>query len=254
MSSPFPGMNPYLEQEDAWHDFHQRFAPFVADLLEAQVGPGYIVKVESHIYVHDLPDDERHLLGRADISVARPSPSAGTNSSVAVLEAPAQVWLPVYDIERDSYVEIRDRRGRQLITIIELLSPSNKLPGADRDQYVAKRAQLFSSSAHLVEIDLLRGGERMPMEGLSPCDYCVLVSRAEERRRAGLWPIRLRDPLPTIPIPLRAPDPDARIDLKLALDHIYYSANYAKYIYDGTPNPLLSPEDAEWARRFVAAS
>src|SRR5438552_2182497 len=110
MPSPFPGMNPYLEQDDAWHDFHQRFAPLVAELVGAQIGPDYIVKVESHIYIHDLTEDED-------------------------------------DVERDSYVEIRDRRGRHLITVIELLSPSNKQPGADRDQYVAKRAQLFSSSA-----------------------------------------------------------------------------------------------------------
>jgi hypothetical protein len=211
------------------------------------------VKVESHIYVHDLPENRRHLLGRADASISRASPASGNHgtATVAFLEAPVEVWLPEYDIERDTYIEIRDRRGRQLITVIELLSPSNKYPGNDRNQYVAKRAQLFSSLAHLVEIDLLRGGERMPMEGLPQCDYCVLVSRVEQRRRAGLWPIKLRDPLPPIPIPLRAPDPDATLDLKLALDRIYDSANYGKYIYEGAPNPPLSREDSEWARQFL---
>jgi hypothetical protein len=244
-------MNPYLEREDAWHDFHQSFMPLVRQLLVSQIGPEYVVKIESHIYIRDLPENQRHLLERVDVSLAHSAAPAPTRGSTSVLEAPVEVWLPAYDLERDSYLEIRDRRGRQLITVIELLSPSNKQPGSDRIQYVGKRAQLLSSLAHFVEIDFLRGGDRMPLEGLPGCDYCVLVSRVEARRRAGLWPFGLRDPLPVIPIPLKRGDPDATINLKVVLDQIYDSANYAKYIYESTPNPPLSPEDAEWARQFL---
>ena len=118
------------------------------------------------------------------------------------------------DVEHLSFVEIRDRQGRDLVTVIELLSPTNKRPGPDREQYLAKRRQLLASGVHLVEIDLLRGHPRLPLDDLPPCDYYVMVSRAEERPQAGLWPLGLRDPLPPIPVPLRAADPDASLDLQ----------------------------------------
>src|SRR5262249_25348832 len=105
--------------------------------------------------------------------------------------------------------------------------------------------------AHLVEIDLLRGGRPMPVDDRPACSYSVLVSRVEERPRAGLWPITLRDQLPIIPIPLRQPDGEARIDLQELLHRIYDASGYEYYIYGGTPEPALSPEDSAWARQFV---
>ena len=204
MPSPFPGMNPYLEQDDAWEVFHGQFIPVAMEILNAQAGPDYIVKMDERIYVHDVEQDARVFLGRADVSVAHPQEGGETSSGTALLEAPAKVRLPVVDLERDPFIEIRDRRSRRLITVIELLSPSNKNPGRDRDQYINKRDQLLGGSVHFVEIDLLRGGPRMPAEDLPECDYCVIVSRAELRPTAGVWPIHLREPLPTIPIPLRA--------------------------------------------------
>ena len=113
------------------------------------------------------------------------------------------VQLPVMDIERISYAEIRDTRDWQLITVIELLSPANKYSGSDREQFLAKRGELLSSHVHYVEIDLLRGGPRLPARKLPDCDYYVLVSRAELRPDAGIWPIGLRERLPIVPIPLR---------------------------------------------------
>ena len=134
----------------------------------------------------------------------REVPSFGNQASATgLLEAPASVWQPPVDVERHSYLEIRDRENRQLITVIELLSPSNKKLGSDRDQYLAKQHQLLSSTANLVEIDLLRGGPRMPWLDMPVCDYCVVVSRVAERPRAGIWPIQLRERLPLIPVPLR---------------------------------------------------
>ncbi len=219
MPSPFPGMNPYLEQDDAWHDFHERFIPLAADVLGAQVRPNYIVKIDEHVYVHELPPDP--------------------------------LLLPAIDIERVAFAEIRDRRSRELVTVLELLSPSNKRTGADREQYLATRGQLQASNAHLVEIDLLRGGQPMPAANRPACAYAVMVSRVEERPGAGLWPVQLRDRLPHIPIPVRQPDPDAELDLQALLDRIYDAARYALYIYGGTPEPPLGAEDADWARQFV---
>src|SRR5262249_30145675 len=155
MPSPFPGMNPYLEQETVWHDFHESFMPQVRRILTAQVRPNYIVKIDEHVYIHELPADERHLVGRGDVTLARGQDTTGSQATGATLVAPAQVRLPAVDVERLSYVEIRDREDNQLITVVELLSPSNKLTGPDRDQYLTKRGQLLSSPVHFVECDLL---------------------------------------------------------------------------------------------------
>jgi hypothetical protein len=103
----------------------------------------------------------------------------------------------------------------------------------------------------LVEIDLLRGGERMPVEEMPACDYIVMVSRSYERPRVELWPLALRDPLPTIPIPLRRGDRDATIDLQRLLHEQFDAAGYEDYIYRGRPQPPLSEIDAKWAESLV---
>jgi Protein of unknown function (DUF4058) len=157
-------------------------------------------------------------------------------------------------VENVPFLEIRDRLGHDLVTVIELLSPSNKRPGDDREQYLAKRRELLHSPTHLVEIDLLRGWRPMPQDGRPECDYSVMVSRAERRRAAGFWPIRLRDRLPVIPIPLRAPDVAARVDLQEAIHRAYDGPGYEHFIYRGEPEPSLSPGDAAWASQFIPAT
>jgi hypothetical protein len=244
-------MNPFLEQDDAWHDFHERFLPLVADLLVAQVRPNYIVKIDEHVYVHELPPEPRHLLDRADVLVGRSPRPGEPRPGVGLLEAPARVGLPALDVERLAFVEVRDRRNRELVTVVELLSPSNKRSGADRDQYLSKRAQVLGSTAHLVEIDLLRGGKPMPLEDRPDCDYSAMVSRVEQRPDAGFWPIRLRSRLPEIPVPLRAPDGDARLDLQEIVHRLYDAAGYEDYIYDSVPDPPLAAGDLAWARALV---
>ena len=255
MPSPFPGMDPYLEQDDAWHDFHERFIPLVATLLGGQLRPRYIVKIDEHVYVHELAARPRRLVGRADVSLSRgtrkatrePAPGAATG----LLEAPVTVRLPAVDRERLSYVEVRDRKSRELVAVVELLSPANKHPGPDREQYLAKRMEVLNGPVHLVEIDLLRGGSPMPAHDRPRCSYSVLVSRAERRLDAGFWPISLRERLPVVPVPVRAHDADARLDLQAALDRIYDEAGYGDYIYDGSPRPRLGKKDAEWARALL---
>jgi hypothetical protein len=256
MPSPFPGMNPYLEQDDVWHDFHERFLPHLAEVIGSQLAAHYIVKIDEHVYIHEPSAERRALLGRGDVLVAsrQPASATGTAAATAPAGAPAQVVLPVVDVEGVSYLEIRDRRERRLVTVVELLSPANKYSGPDREQYLGKRGGLLASSAHLVEIDLLRGGPRMPFAGPLPeCEYYAMVSRMEKRPTADFWPIRLRDPLPVIPIPLRAPDPDVRLDLQAALHHVYDVARYANYVYEAAPQPALRAADEAWARSLIAA-
>jgi hypothetical protein len=254
MPSPFPGMNPFLEQEAFWQDFHLAFLPAIRGRLVAQVRPKYIVMLDKHLYVQEVPHEPRprRLVGRADVSVARPAkPRAVTTGGVDTLEAPTQVQIPAQDVRRVPFVEVRDRLGRELIAVLELLSPANKRAGADREQYVAKRRQLLQSAAHFVEIDLLRGGRPMPLENRPKCDYSVLVSRAQARPWAGFWPIRLRQRLPVIPVPLLPTDADARIDLQEIFNQVYVAAGYGDFIYAGLPEPRLGAKDIAWARALL---
>jgi hypothetical protein len=201
-------MNPFLEQEDTWPDFHHRFIDRMAEAIAEQVEPRYLVKLKI----------EEHL-------------------------------LPWPEAERQAFLEIRDRFSRELITVVEFLSPANK--GRHRDQYMLKRDRVLISTAHLVEIDLLRGGEAPPAPDRPECDYSVMVSRAEQRPEAGFWPIGLRAPLPAVPIPLRTPDHDATLDLQGLLHQVYDAGRYAYYIYEVPLSPPLSPEDEAWTRQFV---
>jgi hypothetical protein len=251
MPSPFPGMNPYLERDVASHDFHERFIILGAGMIGSQVRPNYIVKIDEHISIHELGDESRRLLGRADLGLTPTRWSADPAPGGGLLEAPARIRLPDVDVEREAFVEIRDRHSQELITVLELLSPSNKRAGPDRDQYLAKRGQVLASPAHLVEVDLLRGGEPMPARDRPDCVYSVLVSRAEERPSADFWPIGLRAKLPVIRIPLRHPHPDATLDLQGLLQRVYNEAGYEFYIYEGQPQPPLSAEDLAWAQGLV---
>src|ERR1700722_5616417 len=164
MPSPFPGMNPYLERDEVWHDFHQSFIPALREVLAEQVRPRYLVKLEEQLFIHELPAEERRFLGRADLGVSQTDPREDRVAVAVQTPAPAYGSLvEVMDVESPAFVEIRDRHGLDLVTVIELLSPSNKQSGGDRDQYLSKRHKLLSSATHLVEIDLLRGGPRMPL-------------------------------------------------------------------------------------------
>ena len=253
MPSPLPGMNPYLEQEDVWHDFHERVIPEMAGAISVQVMPAYITKVDLHIFIRELPAEDRRLVGRGDFMVAdtgsgrRPSQSA---SAVAVAPVYGRVASAV-DIERQAFIEVRDRESRELITVVELLSPANKKNGPDREQYLSKRRQLLAASVNLVEIDLLRGLPRLPIEGLPQCDYYVMVSRADERPEVKIWPFLLRDPIPVVPIPLRPSDSDVTLNIQQALHEVYRVAGYGLYMYSGRPQPALTPEQAKWAAEFI---
>jgi hypothetical protein len=161
--------------------------------------------------------------------------------------------VPNVDFEKHLYLELRDKKNRDLVTILEMLSPTNKKPGADREQYLAKRANLLRSAANFVEIDLLRGWPKMPIDNAKECDYSIIVSRVEDRPDLNYWPLSLRDPLPKIPIPLRSPHPPVELDLKAVLEGVCDRAAYGQYIYKDSPSPPLNPEDAAWAAAILAS-
>jgi len=247
-------MNPYLEQDDVWTDFHNNFITDIHDELVQQLRPNYVVKTEHALFIRELPEDQWQFFGRADVAVADPHATSSGNSA-AVIAAPAFGRIPIaVDIERHAYVEIRDRNHRRLITVIELLSPTNKYSGPDREQYIAKRNQLLLSNVHLVEIDLLRGGPRLPVQDLPECDYLVLVSRWNVRPKVDLWPLRLTDALPTVPIPVHVGTADATLDLKKLLDYRYDRSGLADHIYLETPKPALTADQMVWAKQFLPRS
>jgi hypothetical protein len=245
-------MNPYLEQPDVWHDFHQALIIAIRNAIAPQIVPGYIAKIEDHIYIQELASDERYLLGRSDVSVVESSGGIATASSRMAAPAYGRV-LPSVDQIRESFIEIRDRESRQLITVIEILSPTNKATGSDREQYLGKRKVILAGNTHLVEIDLLRGGNRMPIEELPRCDYLIMVSRSYERPRVELWPVGLREQLPEVPVPLRHGDSDATIDLQCLLHEQFDAAGYKYYIYNGQPQPALDNSDVTWAENVAGS-
>jgi hypothetical protein len=148
--------------------------------------------------LHSRTAAGRRFIGISDFGVAHIFGS--TAAQTAINEAPVQVTIAdAVEIERIGHLTIRDRDGNDLICVIELLSPTNKYAGPDREQYLGKRREFLRSRAHFVEIDLLRGGPRMPPEELPTCDYCAIVSRVESRPKAGVWPWRLRIPCPQSP-------------------------------------------------------
>lgn len=251
MPSLFPGMNPYLEQPGVWHDFHQAYITAIRNALIPQIRPEFIATIDDHVYIHELSGEERVFLGRPDVAIMHSGGTATVTSGRSVT-APAFGHIhPGVDTIHEPFIEIRDRETRDVITVIELLSPTNKTPGSDREQYIGKRKAILSSNTHLVEIDLLRGGQRMPVDDLPPCDYVVMVSRSYERPRVELWPFSLRDPLPLIPVPLRLGKPDATLDLGPLLRDQFDAAGYEDYVYRTGPQPPLAATEAEWAKGFV---
>ena len=257
MPSPFPGMNPYLEQASVWEDFHNRLMTYVGEALSAQVRPNFFVKLEERVFIHEPSSGERlRLLGKPDVSLFDATPRSGSVVAVAspTIERLASIiaTIPDIEIEKHSCIEIRDRHNRELVTMLEILSPSNKRYGPDREQYLMKRSVLMCSPASIVEVDLLRGGPRLPISGLPSCDYSLVVWRRSMCPNAEAWPIQLRDPLPIVPIPLKGDIPDAKLDLQALLHRVYDAAGYEDYLYETPPEPPLREPDAVWAQSFVS--
>jgi hypothetical protein len=255
MPSPFPGMNPYLEQRGLWRDFHGSFLLTLRTVLTPQVVPRYYVELEESLYI-DRVDDRQGLFAVADAAVATPTPAGRgrRRAGPSRLGAPMTATIPVSrEIRRHRrWLTIRDSSRRRVVAVVELLSPSDKKGGPDRERYLLKRGRVLSSTAHLIELDLLRGGERMPIQGLPDCSYYVMVSSRPERPQVGLWPLQLRDRLPEVPFPLGPDDPAPRIDLQAVLHRVYDEAGYVYRLYDGEPDPPLSADDAGWARGVLA--
>lgn len=247
MNTPFPGMDPYLEHPSLWQDVHNSLIAAIRDDLSAKVAPRYYVGLERRAYL--VSPDDIVLVGRPDIALI-PTGSFQPRrvlplADVAVLE----VDVPMTDEIGENFLEIHEVKTGELITIIELLSPANKLMEQGRKEYEEKRAHIFRTRTNLVEIDLLRAGEPMPVIGKPVhSDYRVLVSRGSQRPRARLYAFNLRQPIPVFHIPLLPGDTEPEIDLGQVLHALYQRARFdLRLDYTVPPVPPLSEEDAQWA-------
>lgn len=240
MQCPFPGMDPYLERADLWPDVHTSLIAAIRDALTPQLAPRYTVHVEERMYtlLRAAP-----LAGRADVAVQVREPAA------EVLE----VDVPLEEEIVERYLEVHEARQGRLVTMVEILSPANKI-GAGRRKYLRKRERILETLTRLVEIDLLRAGAPMPVSRKVKSAYRLLISRGDTRPRARLYLFGVRQPIPSFPLPLLPGDAEPLANLNDLLHSLYTRARYDLRVdYTRPPDPPLNDADAAWARERLAA-
>lgn len=253
MPSPFPGMDPFLEIQE-WEDFPTRFMTAFSDCLSPAVEPDYLVRVERRVYVERV-GEEPETMRRANIAVIAVESGPATrilSQTPGTIAVECDLPMPIERFE--AYLVVRDRETMQVVTVIELLSPANKRRHGDgRREYLTKRREFLASPSHIVELDLLRGGVRLPVIGsLPPGDFYAIVSRANRRPRCEVYAWTLRDKLPPIPIPLKRGDADAVVPLQEVFDTVYQRARYDLSVkYDSKLDPPLDEAELQWAKQLT---
>jgi hypothetical protein len=246
-------MDPWLERPELWPDVHNSLIAAIRDSLAPRLRPRYVVSIEERVFVED--QQGANLVGRPDVAIVSTGQIAGgggARSASAVVE----VELPVTDRARETYLEVRGAQEGEVVTVIEVLSPSNKRKGEGRRVYLDKRTLTFASLTSLVEIDLLRAGEPMPVvRGRPASDYSILISRSWARPRGDLLPFSVRDEIPPVPVPLRRSEEEPTLGLGAILHGLYDRAGYDLRIdYARPPDPPLGEDDAPWARERLKAA
>jgi hypothetical protein len=268
MPSPFPGMDPFLEDPAVWPDFHNSFIAYLREALNAVLPAPLFASIGSRVYVEET---ERRVEPDTDILSANGSangaPPAGSGGGVVVADAlqarPVIVHVPREDVT-EWFAEIHaSPGGERLVTTIELLSPTNKRTGSTgREKYLEKQAEMLDAPVGLVEIDLLRGGLHATAVPLAdarrqagPFDYHVCVRRFPKPSDYEVYPIRLQNPLPAVAVPLLPDHPDVTIPLQPLMTRCYDTGQYLRRVrYDRPlPEPDLSPDQRAWVAERLAA-
>lgn len=255
MSSPFPGMNPYLEDPDIWPDFHTTLFVEIRAELNRRLPTGYMARLDRYVWVEEPEMSSTTLLGKPDAFVAEDfEPTSQGIGAGNAITACVRLVRSAVKHAGNRYLKIIDSKNRRVVTVIEVLSPSNKTAGSDQDAYLAKRDEYLGLDVNLVEIDLLRRGER-PTWGDPPpqrSDYSVLVFRATDFPAAAYWPISVRDRLPVIAIPLTRALPAVALPLQDCFDRAVAAGRYEEeFDYHIPPEPPFTGEDANWVRQRV---
>jgi hypothetical protein len=263
MAGPFPGMDPYLELQESWPDFHNRLIAEMCNELGGSLPGSYVARVDERIEIASSTLEPPTTF-RPDVLVGRfeaepMSAQIGSSAARTAMLEPTLVEILDRDPEevRITWVEIRSLPELDLVTAIEVLSPINKA-GQGRRVYLEKRDKLHESRVNLVEIDVLLGGAPLPMKRrIEPGAYYAIVARGARLPLAEVYRWTVRDPLPRIPIPLREPDPDVPIDLASLVTRVYDLGRYARTLRHGPPLPettSLTPEDRAWVESHFSHS
>jgi len=262
MNSPFPGMDPYLDRY--WRDVHQSLITYTRDALQDRLPASLRARIESRVYL----ESELEVGGNRfpDVYVAehpRPKESATSfqpKGGIAIAE-PVLISLSDEPVT-ESYLEIREvASGNRVVTVIEFLSPTNKLAGPGREQYQRKQRECIAAGVSLVEIDLVRQGSRSlsirhaHLPARLGTVYAACVRRGWVRQEAEFYPIRLQGRLPLVNIPLRETDQDVTLDLQALLNQCLRQGRYVEDIdYSSELDPPLDPADSAWADLLLRAA
>jgi hypothetical protein len=252
MSSPFPGMDPYLES--SWGDVHNRLITYIADEIQGRLPEGLRARMEERVYL-EAPDEETSIYIPDVHVVEQPGARAAAVARVEPEQAAAEPLILVsQEPLTEAYIVITEARsGGRVVTAIEVISPSNKRPGPGRRLYLRKRREFRNGRTSTVEIDLLRGGRH-----LLPGDVWKLPRSRRTAYGVGVWRswrrdvyeyyrAPLRERLPVIPIPLRRGERDLPLDLQPLIDRCYRNGGFDAIDYSDDPDPPLGPDDDAWA-------
>jgi hypothetical protein len=264
MKSPFPGMDPFIEACRLWGDFHSHLIEKIGEKLVDVAPQHYLIRTGVRSYVVLVDSEAKKSdssLPDVRVSARRGRKKTSGKGATALVERPGEVEPVtmrafIQDEHREAFVEIFEANPDQrLVTSIEVLSPSNKRPGTEGwELYQRKRQSLLLGNVSLVEIDLLRGGQRMPMLDAWPdCPFTMLVARTRAQL-CSVWPAHYRVALPRVPVPLAKPDPDVWLDVQPMIDEIYERFRYMQSI--DYRKPLLPPFDAAetgWLKQRLEA-
>ena len=270
--NPFPGMNPYLERSDLWPDFHNDLIAQLRTALGPQLPADYRIGLQQRVEIAEPfgpPPSLSLMIPDALVSDAPSSVSPGGTTTAAATTAVAAppkkdaAAIPVRMPRevRVTWLRVEAAPNRQVVTIIEVLSPTNKAPGEGRRRYIRKRAAILAAGVNLVEIDLLRRWEPMPLETPPPAsDYRILVCRAWQRPDALLYPFTVRQPIPPFPLPLLpsddgSDDAEPEVNLGPIIAGMHHTARYTQVAaYENPPpEPAFPPETQQWIAERLAA-
>lgn len=246
ITSPFPGMDPYLESPDIRWDVHTSLMCSFAEQLAPQVRPTYFVDMKTRTVLDRVSDRVEDYI---------PEVVATDRSSMqTAAPTPIRMTVPLSCKVRLPALYIRRAKDKKVATAIELLSAITKRPGVERRKYIKRRESYVEAGVHFVEIDLLRSYPRMPFDGELPaCDYVAMSYNADEGLACNVWPITVRHLLPVVPVPLLHPEPPVALDLQEAINFVYARDRYDLRIdYSQPAEPPLSDEDVIWAAKFIA--
>jgi hypothetical protein len=256
MQNPFPGIDPYVEASGAWPDFHVTFMGAWREAISAKLPNDYVARLEERVTIIEH-EESRPLRRGPDITISqsptqerRADTGAATLDEVSIEPEPSRISIE--EEVRQTYIQIVRLPDRRLVSVLELLSPANK-SGDGRSQYLAKRQQIMLSDAHLVELDLLIAGKRLPLDiPVRQAHFYSVISRAGQRPACEVYPWDLANPMPSLPVPLADPDPDIVIRLAEVLAVTYQRGEYNKTIDYQAPLALpLSADDQSWTKEQV---